>query len=188
MTPAGGVSMGAAALVGPTPSLARRMACFVYESLLLFGLGLIPGVVGAIFFAQTGQQHPLQSDTALRLFALALYAIYFIWFWSARGQTLAMQTWRIRVVGTSGGRLSQGRAFLRYVACCACWFAPATLLAASMHWAPWSSLAAVACGIVAWALLALAEPTGQFWHDRLCGTRLVDVRDEKMSPRSETGA
>jgi uncharacterized RDD family membrane protein YckC len=158
-----------------TPSLPRRMACFVYESLLLFGLGLIPGVLGALFFAQTGQHAFLQSATALRLFAWLFYGVYFIWFWSARGQTLAMQTWHIRVVAASGTRLSQARAMARYVACCVAWFGPATVIAWAMQLRPWPSLGVTAAGIVGYALLALAEPDRQFWHDRLCRTRLVDA-------------
>ena len=166
---------GRAAGPGPTPSLARRIACFVYEAMLLFGLALIPGVVGALFFAQTGQRHPLQSDIALRVYALILYGVYFVWFWSTRGQTLAMQTWKIRVVTVAGHRLSQGRALARYGACCLVWFAPATLISALFHWPPARSLAITAAGVAGYALLALLEPNHQFWHDRLCGTRLVDV-------------
>jgi uncharacterized RDD family membrane protein YckC len=160
-----------------TPSLARRMACFVYEAMLLFGLALVPGVLGAIFFAQTGQQHPLQSDTALRAYALVLYGVYFVWLWSRRGQTLAMQTWRIRVVTAAGAPLSQGRALARYLACCAAWFGPPTLVASALQWPAAASLAAVAVWIVAYALLALLAPERQFWHDRLCRTRLVRVAD-----------
>ena len=94
--PAGGEVAGVSATPaetaagqGAAPPLFRRMACFVYEATLLFGLGLVPGVLGALFFAQTGQRHPLQSDVALRGFALLFYGVYFIWFWAARGQTNA---------------------------------------------------------------------------------------------------
>jgi uncharacterized RDD family membrane protein YckC len=160
------------------------MACFVYESLLLFGIGLIPGAVGAFFAFQTGQHHPLQSPTALRVYALVLYGVYFVWFWSARGQTLAMQTWQIRVVTAGGEPLSQSRALGRYAACCLFWFAPATLAGEWMHLGPAAGLGLIAAGIVVYALLALAEPGRQFWHDRLCGTRLVDARGDKR-PRHD---
>lgn len=152
------------------------MACFVYEATLLFGLGLIPGVIGALFFAQTEHRHPLQSDAALRVFALLFYGVYFVWFWAARGQTLAMQTWHIKLVAADGGSVSQKRALGRYAACCVAWFLPATLVASLAHLTPMQSLLASAAGIVLYALLTLAEPTKQFWHDRLCGTRLIDVR------------
>ena len=159
---------------GATPSLTRRMASFVYEGLLLFGIGLIPGALGALFVALTGHQHPLQSDSALRLITLLIYAVYFSWFWSARGQTLPMQTWHIRVVTAQGQSLSQPRALARFVASCA-WFAPAAALAALNHWTRWQGLAAIGIGVVAYALLALLHPQRQFWHDALCGTRLINA-------------
>jgi uncharacterized RDD family membrane protein YckC len=99
--------------------------------------------------------------------------VYFSWFWSARGQTLPMKTWRIRVVTTNGQALSQARALGRFVASCA-WFAPATALAALNHWSRWQALGAVGVGMAAYALLTLLHPQRQFWHDALCGTRLVD--------------
>ena len=167
--------MTAPAPPGATPSLARRMASFVYEGLLLFGIGLIPGAIGALFTALTGHEHPLQSDTALRLITLVIYAVYFSWFWSARGQTLPMQTWHIRVVTADGRPLSQMRALARFVAACA-WFAPGAAIAALNHWTRWQALAAVAVGVIAYALLALLHPQRQFWHDALCGTRLVDAK------------
>lgn len=155
------------------PSLNRRMASFVYEGLLLFGIGLVPGAIGALFVALTGHQHPLQSDTALRAITLLIYAVYFTWFWSARGQTLPMQTWHIRVVTARGRPLSQPHALMRFVASCA-WFAPAAVLGALNGWTRWQGLGAAAVGVVAYALLALLHPQRQFWHDALCGTRLVN--------------
>jgi uncharacterized RDD family membrane protein YckC len=88
-----------------------------------------------------------------------------------------MQTWRIRLVTAAGAPLTQGRALGRYLACCCAWFGPATLLASALALPPWPSLGAVAVGIVVYALSALAAPERQFWHDRLCRTRLVDVRE-----------
>lgn len=164
------------------PSLLRRMTCFVYEAVLLFGVALIPAIVGTLFFAQTRQHHPLQSESVLRAFALVVYGVYFVGFWSVRGQTLAMQTWRIRVVDVAGARLSQWHALVRYVACCIVWFAPATLIAWGLGLRPWSALATMAMGVVVYALLALAAPGRQFWHDIACGTRLVAAPGE-VRPR-----
>ena len=70
------------------PSLRRRMACWLYESLLLFGVvfvgGLVLGSAGVLF----GQ--PL-SPKALQALLFVVLGIYFAWFWS-KGQTLAMKT------------------------------------------------------------------------------------------------
>ena len=98
---------------GNVPSLKRRMACFVYEGMMLFGIGLVPGAIGAMFTALTGHTHPLQSDTSLRVITYVIYGVYFTWFGSSRGQTLPMQTWNIRLVTLSGQPLSQRKALMR---------------------------------------------------------------------------
>ena len=162
------------------PSLSRRMACFVYEGLILFGIGLIPGAIGALFVALTGHQHPLQSDTTLRVITFTIYAVYFTWFWSVRGQTLPMQTWHIRVATAEGAPLTQPHALMRFIASCA-WFAPAAVLSSVNGWMRWQGLGAIAVGVIAYALLSLLHPQRQFWHDALCGTRLIDDRPAKTN-------
>jgi len=161
------------------PSLRRRMACFLYEAMLLFGVALIPGAIGAVFTALTGQQHALQGESALRWIAFAIYAIYFTAFWSLRGQTLPMQTWHIKVVTREGKPLTQSRALARFLASCV-WFAPASLIASLNGWTGWEHLVATAVGIVAYALLALLHPRRQFWHDALCRTRLVTAMPRRQ--------
>ena len=172
--------VAAASAALKVPSLKRRMASFAYEGLLLFGIGLIPGVIGALLVALTGNQHPLQNDATLRVITLLIYAVYFTWFWSVRGQTLPMQTWHIRVVAANGDRLSLWQALARFAASCA-WFAPAALLAAANGWTRWHGLAAMSVGVVAYALLALLHPQRPFWHDALCGTRLITVLPTKKT-------
>jgi uncharacterized RDD family membrane protein YckC len=151
------------------------MACFVYEAMILFGIGLVPGLIGAVFTAQTGHRDALQSDTVLRVFAFVIYGIYFVWFWSRTGQTLPMQTWHIRVETRDGALLGQGHALLRYVACWL-WIVPGAVLASALHWGPWQSLGAVAGWIVIYAALSQLHPQRQFWHDALCRTRLAPFR------------
>ena len=165
------------AVPAQAPGLLRRMACFVYEGMVLFGIGLIPGAIGALFVALTGQKHPLQGETALQVIGFVVYGVYFTWFWSRRGQTLPMQTWHIRVVTRDGEPLSQGRALLRFVLACA-WFAPATIIASLNHWTRWDALAAITVGVIGYALLALLHPQRQFWHDVLGGTQLIDAKPE----------
>lgn len=155
----------------PTPGLGRRMACFLYESVILLGVGLISGSIGTLFTAWGGQE--LQHGAvAFQVIGFIVYGMYFIWFWSGHGQTLPMQTWHIRVVTNRGEPLTRKQALIRYVASWV-WIAPAALVASFIGWTGWGVLAAIGVGIVVYALLTLFHPERQFWHDALCGTRLI---------------
>jgi len=158
---------------GPTPGLARRLACFVYEGVLLFGVVMIAGY---LYSSLTQQRHALQGQLGLQLFLFVVLGIYFVWFWSRGGQTVAMRTWHIRLVTAAGAPVSQRRALLRYLLAWI-WFVPA-LAAAGL--AGLKSTGAIfgllAAGVLAYALLARLHPQRQFWHDVVCGTRLVTWR------------
>lgn len=154
----------------PTPGLRRRMACWLYEGLLLFGVIF----VAAYLFGTLSQtRHALDHRLGLQAFVALVVGIYFTWFWS-KGQTLAMKTWHIRVVDRHGMRLGQGRALARYAASWA-WFWPPLALTWPLQW-PASRVAWLwALWVLVWAALSRAHPSRQFWHDALAGTRLIDV-------------
>jgi uncharacterized RDD family membrane protein YckC len=157
----------------PTPGVARRMAAFVYEGVLLFGVVFIAGY---LYAALTQQRHALQGQTGLQVFVFFVLALYFVVFWSRGGQTVAMRAWHVRLVTAGDAALSPARAFARYLLAWL-WFAPALLAA---HLADLHSAVAIFtllfAGIAAYALLALLHPQRQFLHDALCGTRLVTWR------------
>lgn len=162
------------------PGLRRRLACLLYEALLLFGVTLVSGFVGTLVLKITGVASATSYHATMQVVGVAVWGLYFVWFWTRRGQTLPMQTWRIKVVTRAGAPLTVTRAIVRFAAC-ALWIAPAYLLAKLNHWSATAELTAVAIGIVAYALLALLHPQRQFWHDVLCGTRLVAVPDARHS-------
>ncbi|MDM7457289.1 MAG: RDD family protein, partial [Tepidimonas sp.] len=92
------------ALAGlPAPSLGRRMACWLYEGMLLFGVVFIAGY---LFSALTQTRHVLDNRHLQQAFLFAVLGVYFTWFWH-KGQTLAMKTWHIRVVDRQGRPLTQ---------------------------------------------------------------------------------
>ncbi|MFN3830058.1 MAG: RDD family protein [Tepidimonas ignava] len=154
-----------------TPSLPRRMACWLYEGMLLFGVVFIAGY---LFGALTQQRHALQYRHELQAFMFVVLGLYFTWFWH-KGQTLAMQTWHIRLVAADGGPVSQGRALLRYVLAWV-WFWPPLALRAWLGLPVAEVLVLLGGWVAVWALLARFHPQRQFWHDALAGTRLVDAR------------
>ena len=154
-----------------TPSLPRRMACWFYEGMLLFGVVFIAGY---LYSTLSQTHHALDNRAGLQAFVFLVLGIYFTWFWH-RGQTLAMKTWHIRVVDTHGRPLSQKRALARYLASWL-WFLPPLLVAWPLG-LPALEVAVLTIGWIAvWALLSRFHPQRQFWHDALAGTRLINSR------------
>ena len=156
---------------GSAPGLMRRLACFLYEGVLLFGIVMAAGFVYAI---ATGQRNALVGQHGLQLSLFVVLGAYFAWFWSHSGQTLAMQTWHIRLVGRDGGRVSALRASARYL-CAYLWFMPAlvSVRLAGLSHSGGATFGALAIGVLAYAALAWLHPQRQYWHDAVCGTRLV---------------
>ena len=150
------------------PSLVRRMACWMYEGILMFGVVFIAGY---LFGTLSQTRNAMDNRHALQAFLFVVFGIYFTWFW-AKGQTLAMKTWNIRVVDRAGRPLTQSRALLRYVLSWL-WFLP-PLVAVAPFSLPGAESTVIMLGWVAvWALLSRFHPQQQFWHDALAGTRLV---------------
>ena len=155
----------------PVPSLPRRMACWFYEGILLFGVVFIAGY---LFSALSQTRHALDNRHGMQAFLFLVLGIYFTWFWH-RGQTLAMKTWHIRVLDRQGQPLSQARALARYLASWL-WFAPPLLLTWPLD-LPAPEVGVLVLGWVAvWALLSRFQRERQFWHDVIAGTRLVSSR------------
>lgn len=151
------------------PGLWRRLAAFVYEGVVLFGVVM---VAGFIFSIATDQRHALSGRTGLQAFMFVVLGLYFVWFWTHGGQTVAMKTWQIRVVDRAGQALTPARALLRYLLSWL-WFAPALAVVALNQWHARLEISlALLIGIVAYALLSQVLPERQFLHDRLAGTRL----------------
>ena len=167
------VADGVPAASLPTAGVARRMAAFLYEGVLLFGVVF---VAGYLYAAVTQQRHALQGQTGLQIFVFVVLATYFVIFWSRGGQTVAMRAWHVRLVTADGAAVTPHRALARYVLAWL-WFAPALVAA---HVADLRSAAQIftlmIVGVTAFALLAFLHPQRQFLHDALCGTRLVTWR------------
>ena len=132
----------------PAPFLIR-IAAMVYELLLVTAVLFIAALpfLYLVGNAQTGWLHHL-----FQVYILGVLFAYFSAFWLRSGQTLAMKTWRIRLVNPDGTRLTLGQAALRFVIALL-----GLLLAGFGFW---------------WALF---DRDRQFLHDRIVGTRLIRV-------------
>ncbi len=157
----------------PAPGLAKRLACFVYEGVLLFGVVMVTGL---LYGTLTQQRNALVGKTGLQITVFLVLGAYFAGFWSRTGQTLAMKTWHLRLVTRDGLPVSPLRALCRYLLAWL-WFLPAL---AGIYFSGLRGAApvfmALIGGVLAFAALAWLRPDRQYWHDAACGTRLVTWR------------
>lgn len=130
------------------PGVARRLASMLYEMLLLLAVVALLLVFPHLLLGAF--THRLAAPAFLQGHFFLVLLIYCLWFWSNGGQTLAMKTWRIRLLDQSGQPVRPAQAFVRFLLC-------------------WPSVGLVGIGIL-WAFF---DRDGQFLHDRLAGTRLV---------------
>jgi uncharacterized RDD family membrane protein YckC len=145
-----GVSPEAATGVAPLPELARlwpRFGAIVYDGVLLFGILFI---TSWLFTVLTGDATRGPGRLAHQAFLTVVIGTYFVYCWRRSGQTLAMKTWGLRLVTTSGQVPTLGQAIGRYVL----------------------ALAGLLC-LGAGFLWAAVDRDRQFLHDRLMGTRIV---------------
>jgi len=144
--------------------LPRRLAAMFYDGLLLVAIlmvatGLMLPMTGGE--AITAADHPW-LEFAYRLVIAGLVVLFFGTFWTRRGQTLGMASWRLRVEREDGTLLTWGDTVKR-------------LAAALLSWLP------LGLGYL-WILI---DREGCAWHDRLSRTRVV-LLPKRLSGRDST--
>ncbi|MCI1015042.1 MULTISPECIES: RDD family protein [Herbaspirillum] len=167
-----------------TPSLRRRLSSMLYESMLLFGVLFMSGW---LFSTLLQQRHALYLRHGLEAWLFLVLAVYFIWFWTHGGQTLAMKTWRFRVVDRQGQPVGLWRATLRFLLAWL-WILPGLALASLARGQHWLLVLIPAANLLLWALTSRVDRQGQFLHDRLAGTRLVDITPPLKAPLQQADA
>jgi uncharacterized RDD family membrane protein YckC len=154
----------------PTPGVIRRLAAFVYEGVLLFGIVMLAGLVYGVL---TNQRHALVGSAGLQAFLFGVIGLYFVYFWTRSGQTLAMLAWQLRLVTADGHPVRPWRALLRYLLSWL-WFMPALLiLQLSGLKGGGTATVVLLTGVLTYAALARLHPDRQFLHDAICRTRLI---------------
>jgi uncharacterized RDD family membrane protein YckC len=147
----------------------------LYEAMLLFGVIFISTW---LFSTLLQQRHALYLRHALEIWLFVVLGLYFVWFWTHGGQTLAMKTWRIRLVAKDGSAPATGRALTRFLLCWL-WLLPGLALAWAIQAKGWLLLLIPALNALIWGALAYLDPQRQFLHDRLAGTRVIDLNPAK---------
>ncbi len=154
-----------------TPGIGRRMIAMLYEAFLLFAVVFLAGL---IFDIVTQSRDPLSLRHVRQFLLFLVMAAYFIHAWSREGQTLAMKTWRIKLVQPGTARVSPRIAAARYLLAWM-WFLPALLVNYGLNLKTWPEMGVMAAGVALWAATALLDKDRQFLHDKLLGTRLIEL-------------
>lgn len=151
------------------PTIRRRLCAMLYEVLLLAAVEMLAVLV---YLLITGNDQAPAYQMGLRAWLFVVTGAYFCWNWVDSGHTLAMKTWRLRVVEPGQPRLRWRTAIVRYVLAWG-WFAPAMIVCAVTGLtAPGPYAAVLAAGVLLWAATALVDGERRFLHDRLAGTRI----------------
>ncbi len=146
----------------PLAGLRRRLASMLYESLLLLGVWSVGFMLPHLALG-IGLGIVLPGPVLL-IHVIALFGIYFIWYWGHGGQTLAMQTWKLKIVTADSLPPSKQQLFLRYLL-------------------SWPSLLFFGAGLI-WVVF---DRDRQFLHDRLAGTRIIYVQPTTASSPPPAG-
>jgi len=94
------------------PSLFKLGACLIYEVLVVVALSL---AATTIFVLLLGEATVGIKRYLLQLFLWLAVGVYFVWCWQRKGQTLAMQTWRLKLLNQDAQLLTLKAATIRYV-------------------------------------------------------------------------
>lgn len=146
-----GTPITATAAARPNATLYRRLASMLYEALLILGVlaltFMVPNLILGVVWARS------LPGWFEWLYIFLVLGCYFVWYWRHGGQTLAMQTWRLQIVDAADGE-------------------PVSLVRATTRYAlSWPSLLFFGAGLL-WCLF---DRDRQFLHDRLAGTRIVQL-------------
>ncbi len=125
----------------------RRMGAVLYDTLLVFSVLLFATIPYLIF---SGGKAIDSGNNFFQAYLLMIGVLYFIVPWKIRGQTLGMQSWKIKLVSESGEQISWGQAFKR-------------ILFSGLSWLP------AGLGFI-WSLFDREKLA---WHDRLSKTKLI---------------
>ena len=132
-------------------TLLRRFVVILYDGLLLFAVLFFASIPVVAGFSIT------YESSFYPLYIFYIYGIgflYFGWFWTHGGQTLAMKTWKTRLVGYNQADVTWLQAARRYLSALISWLC-------------------LGLGFL-WSLFRQDNAT---WHDLFSGTSLVSSNE-----------
>ncbi|PTQ90669.1 RDD family protein [Agitococcus lubricus] len=168
-----------------------RLAAVIYDGLLIVALNAIVAVVLVVIATpsdmSTNNQTVVLPDwfRSLVLFPamVVMTWLFYGYFWRKNGQTLGMQTWRLKVIKPNGQLLSWGDAAGR---CAAAMILPTFcgLAASFLYHSAGAFALSILFGFVGNYLWSWVNGRGLAWHDQLSATVVIRV---PVDPRQKRG-
>jgi uncharacterized RDD family membrane protein YckC len=144
----------------PVAGFGRRLLATIYDGILLFFLTfLISFLIGfvAVFFSMFGDTDQPRLEGLIIVVGLIVSVLYYVWNWSASGQTVGKSLAGLRVVPKDGEKLSVGKALVRYIG----YIISGLVLSLGFLWIAFDS-------------------KRQGWHDKMAGTFVVEKDSEPV--------
>ena len=96
----------------PNAALLRRFAAMLYDAFLIVAIWMTSTTLIVALLTEGGTVR----GTGFQLFLYLELGAFYVYFWHARGQTLGMQVWKIKLVNEAGSTLSWGECIRRFLA------------------------------------------------------------------------
>lgn len=136
--------------------LVRRLMTIFYDLFLLIAILFVATIIANVLNRgdAIGPDNPYYPFFMLYLGAISFF--YYGWFWTHGGQTLGMQTWKMKLVSNNKQNVTWKQAFLRAIT-----------------------------ALISWGVLGLgfawcfANNNKHTWHDIVSGSELIDLREPK---------
>lgn len=132
----------------PLASLSKRLLACLYDGLVIIAIAML---ITLLIIAVLGDARDGFVRLFLQLMLFVVIGAYFVTSWVKSGQTIAMRAWRIKVVDQHHAPLSHLQAIKRYCLTCVLMLSGVSIL---------------------WAIF---DRQKLFLHDRLLGTKLIDI-------------
>jgi uncharacterized RDD family membrane protein YckC len=158
----------------------RRLGAMVYDTLIVIAIEIV-ATVPFLPFMRDG--HVLvASDVGVlayiyRAWQLLVFVVFFVFFWTRKGQTLGMRAWRLYIQRIDGPLPTRRDAIMRLLWSTVPWLPAYAVLAAADNFGPRKVLLAIGSSLLTLVLvnycIAWFDPERRSWHDRFLQTRIV---------------
>ena len=155
-------------------SIFRRGAAMVYDGLLCFAVAVVASLATLPF---SGGKGSTEFNPVLTIYFVAVFYLFFGWFWTHGGQTLGMRAWHTKLLKQNNEPICWQTALVRYLLSLPMWFFwfLVVQIVGGYGQVPYLST------LPAWLLIIIAICWTVFdhipnnWRDRISKTKIIYI-------------